>query len=179
MQGQRNNWRRLFRIFRCADFFLIRTLSDTSSMSSSSSFSFLICNFETAKIVDWKRMSTATAATTATTTIFDAFVQKSQTALPTLCNGYLYNQPETNSLIWKRRYCVLQESSLSIFYYENEEEAVKGNLKGKIPYSSVHKWDGKPNGFQVRSAIIRYPMISDVQRRRRCKSNLSQHKHMT
>ncbi|OQR86475.1 inorganic pyrophosphatase [Achlya hypogyna] len=77
---------------------------------------------------------------------FDAFVQKA--AVPAPCAGYLYNQAEKSSLIWKRRYCVLQESALAIFYYESEEAAAEGALKGKIPYCSVHDWDGKPHGFQ-------------------------------
>jgi len=84
---------------------------------------------------------------------FQAFLSKSiapAQKLPTICTGYLYKKPEKNSLMWKRRYCVLQETTLSIYYYESEENAASGNLKGKIPYSSIHDWDGKPNGFQVR-----------------------------
>ncbi|OQR81722.1 inorganic pyrophosphatase [Thraustotheca clavata] len=61
-------------------------------------------------------------------------------------SGYLYNQTEKNSLIWKRRYCVLHDTA--IFYYESEEAHAEGSLKGKILFNSVHDWDGKPHGFQ-------------------------------
>ncbi|KAH9147186.1 hypothetical protein AeRB84_008685, partial [Aphanomyces euteiches] len=80
---------------------------------------------------------------------FDALIAKTTSqALPALCSGYVYNQPEKNALIWKKRYCVLQDSSLIIFYYDSPEAAEQGELKGKISYSSVHTWDGKPHGFQ-------------------------------
>ncbi|RHZ35066.1 hypothetical protein DYB26_016458 [Aphanomyces astaci] len=83
---------------------------------------------------------------------FDALIAKtSSIAVPTLCTGYVYNQHEKNSIIWKKRYCVLQENSLYIFHYDNAEAATQGELKGKIPYSSVHDWEGKPHGFQVES----------------------------
>lgn len=65
-----------------------------------------------------------------------------------LLRGFLYKRPEQNSLLWKKRYCVIIKNSLQIVYYENEEDFEKGNIRGKIHFASVHKWDGKPNGFQ-------------------------------
>ena len=67
-----------------------------------------------------------------------------------ICEGYLYKKPEWNSFLWKKRYFLLIDSEMSLFYYETKEKARQGMLKGKIPFSSIHLWDGKPNGFQVR-----------------------------
>jgi inorganic pyrophosphatase len=62
--------------------------------------------------------------------------------------GVLFKKPEKNSLLWKKRYCVVYKSSLAIVYFESQEDAEKGLIRGKIPFTSIHKWDGKPNGFQ-------------------------------
>jgi inorganic pyrophosphatase len=62
--------------------------------------------------------------------------------------GILFKKPERNSLLWKKRYCVIHRDVLQIVYYLTLEDFEKGAIRGKIPFSSVHKWDGKPNGFQ-------------------------------
>ncbi|KAF0720567.1 Aste57867_207 [Aphanomyces stellatus] len=94
---------------------------------------------------------------------FDALLAKTA-SLPTLCNGYMYNQPEKNALIWKKRYCVLQTDSLFIFHYESAEAAARGELKGKVPYSSVHDWEGKPHGFQFYTPTNkRYQVYTDTE----------------
>ncbi|ETV93681.1 hypothetical protein H310_12448 [Aphanomyces invadans] len=96
---------------------------------------------------------------------FDALIAKTaSTAVPSLCTGYVYNQPEKNSIIWKKRYCVLQENSLYIFHYDSAEAAAKGELKGKIPYSSVHDWEGKPHGFQFYTPTNKcYKVYTDTE----------------
>lgn len=64
--------------------------------------------------------------------------------------GVLFKRPDKNALLWKKRFCVLYKnpSALQIVYYESAEDFEKNNIRGKIPFSSVHEWDGKPNGFQ-------------------------------
>ncbi|KAF1786005.1 PH domain-like [Phytophthora cactorum] len=57
-----------------------------------------------------------------------------------LIAGVLYKKPERNSLLWKKRYCIV--------YFLSLEDFEKRAIRGKIPFSSVHPWDGKPNGFQ-------------------------------
>lgn len=83
------------------------------------------------------------------TSNFDSFVSQSQSEpVNIVIAGYLYKKPEKNSFLWKKRYCVIYDSELSIVYFESEDDAKKGVVRGKIPFSSVHDWDGKPNGFQ-------------------------------
>lgn len=63
--------------------------------------------------------------------------------------GILFKRPDKNALLWKKRYCVIYAgSALQIVYFESEDDFEKRNIRGKIAFSSVHKWDGKPNGFQ-------------------------------
>ncbi|TYZ57795.1 hypothetical protein PybrP1_012033 [[Pythium] brassicae (nom. inval.)] len=62
--------------------------------------------------------------------------------------GVLFKKPETNSLLWKKRYCVIYKDALQIVYFQSEGDFEKGAIRGKIPFATVHKWDGKPNGLQ-------------------------------
>lgn len=50
--------------------------------------------------------------------------------------------------IRKRRYFVIYANELFLYYYDTQEKAEQKLLKGKINFSSVHLWDGKPHGFQ-------------------------------
>lgn len=88
---------------------------------------------------------------------FDSFLAQSQQNSATeaspspdriLIAGTLFKKPETNSLLWKKRYCVIYKDSLQIVYFQTEDDYARGTIRGKIPFSTVHKWDGKPNGFQ-------------------------------
>ncbi|KAF1327288.1 Inorganic pyrophosphatase, partial [Globisporangium splendens] len=86
---------------------------------------------------------------------FDAFLAQSQqpsggaaSAANILISGILFKKPETNSLLWKKRFCVIYKDSLQIVYFQNEADFASGTIRGKIPFATVHKWDGKPNGFQ-------------------------------
>lgn len=85
---------------------------------------------------------------------FDSFLAQSKqnAAVPTVEDvviaGILFKKPEKNSLLWKKRYCVVYKQSLQIVYFESEDDYQRVHIRGKIPFSSVHKWDGKPNGFQ-------------------------------
>uniref|UniRef100_M4BYR4 inorganic diphosphatase n=1 Tax=Hyaloperonospora arabidopsidis (strain Emoy2) TaxID=559515 RepID=M4BYR4_HYAAE len=65
-----------------------------------------------------------------------------------LIAGVLYKKPERNSLLWKKRYCVIYANELQIVYFLSLEDFERRTIRGKIPFSSVHAWDGKPNGFQ-------------------------------
>ncbi|TMW58177.1 hypothetical protein Poli38472_011765 [Pythium oligandrum] len=79
---------------------------------------------------------------------FDAFVQQSKAENTVVLAGVLFKRPDKNALLWKKRYCVLYKGALQIIYFENKDDFEKSQIRGKIPFSSVHKWDGKPNGFQ-------------------------------
>lgn len=99
------------------------------------------------------RPSSATMEDTKQDPSFDAFLAQSQqhsnfSPENVVMAGVLYKKPEKNALVWKKRYCVIYKNSLQIVYYETEEDFEKATIRGRIPFSSVHKWDGKPNGFQ-------------------------------
>ncbi|KAJ0393251.1 hypothetical protein ATCC90586_000533 [Pythium insidiosum] len=80
---------------------------------------------------------------------FDAFLEQSKAAAnDVVIAGVLFKRPEKNALLWKKRFCVIYSNALQIVYFENKEDFEKRNIRGKIPFSSVHKWDGKPHGFQ-------------------------------
>ena len=68
--------------------------------------------------------------------------------------GFLYKKPFRNALMWKKRYFVLHANETALLYYETIEKAAQGLLRGRIPFSSIHLWDGKPNGFQVGLVLI-------------------------